>query len=87
MSIVTNDITQINPVSPYGMAICDGGLLVGGSVNGYGLVTRGFLWQLFSVWFDSEYYAPLTTSWTDSDAVITTTWTSSPTGSLGDYFA
>lgn len=77
MSIVLEDVYSLNasdPIAPYGMALVDRGLVVGGAIDGVGLVTNGFLWQLYKIWFDDQYYQNLSTSWTNSDSVITTTW-------------
>jgi hypothetical protein len=75
-----------NPAYPYGEALVTNGLVTRNVVNGLGLVTRGFIWELYGIWFDAEYYAPITTSWAAYGATLTsTTWTSPPIGMAGDY--
>lgn len=66
-----------NPIDPYGVAICSLGLTQWDMVNGYGPLTRGLLWQFYDVWCDVEFYDNLSTSWSNSNSVITTTWTNS----------
>lgn len=78
MSIVLEDFYSYkspDPIVPYGVSIVDYGLTAWDAVDGYGLVSRGLLWQLYQIWFDTQYYAPLVTSWANSDTVITTSWT------------
>lgn len=60
---------------PYGEALETFGLEVRGAVNGLGLVTRGLIWQFYSIWTDNDNLDGLTTTWNDSNASITTTWT------------
>jgi hypothetical protein len=75
-----------NPIYPYGEALVTFGFENRGVVNGPGLVTRGFVWQLYDIWFDTEFYAPITTTWAAYGATLTsTTWTSPPIGMAGDY--
>ena len=74
-----------NPVVCYGEALVSSGLVCRNVVNGMGLVTRGFLWQKYDIWYDNEFYNPLSTSWTNADATITTTWTNPQFGYCGDY--
>ena len=85
-----------NPVFPYGESIVTSGLQNRGVINGYALVTRGFLNQLYDIWFDNEFFASITsvwtsadsvitTSWSNSDATITTTWVDMQFGTSGEY--
>lgn len=74
-----------NPIFPYGESIVSGGLAVRSAVNGYGAVSRGLLWQLYDIWIDTEYFAPITTTWSSSESVITTVWTSPQFGIYGEY--
>ncbi len=99
MGIIAEDVTSQNatdPVAVYGLALLTGGLSVGGAIDGFGAITRGFLWQLYKIWFDPQFYSPLTTTWADSNAaittswansntVITTTWTDTGSGAEGNY--
>lgn len=55
-----------NNVFPYAMAAVDRGLCVQDGVNGFGLVTSGFLWQAYDIWIKIEKAAPITTTWTPS---------------------
>lgn len=78
MAIVEEDFYSYKDpekIVPYGMGIVSFGLTQGDVSNGYGLLTRGLLWQLYQIWLDVELYDSISTSWTDSDSVITTTWT------------
>jgi hypothetical protein len=85
-----------NPVFPYGEAIVTQGLEVRDGIDGYGAVSRGFLWELYSIWLDLNFYdgistswsageTAITTSWTDANAPITTTWTPEQYGVYGEY--
>ena len=74
-----------NPIFPYGESIVSGVLAVRSAVNGYGAVSRGLLWNLYDVWIDTEYYAPITTTWSSSESVITMVWTSPQFGIYGEY--
>lgn len=70
-------------VFPYGEAIVSGGLVTRHSTNGYGLVTFGFLWQLYDIWLDNQALAPITTTWAEaSGASITTTWSAAAGSSV-----
>ena len=68
----------------YGDSITTFGLENRGAVNGLGLVTRGLVWQIFSIWTDRDKLDSLTTSWSNSVAAITTTWTLCQFGLYGD---
>lgn len=59
-----------NPLFPYGEAILTRGLKVNHAIDGMGILTRGLLWELYSVWFDVEYYSPITTTWTDEQLTL-----------------
>ncbi len=80
MSIITPEVYSYKDIDPYvvyGEAVVSSGLEVRQAINGAGLTTRGLIWQLYDIWIDTEYYAPLVTSWANSEASVTTTWTSS----------
>lgn len=101
MSIVRPDIYSYlspDPIFPYGEAVLTGGLENRGAINGYGAVTRGFLWQLYDIWTDVQYYSSITTTWSvaagssiattwqaAAGASISTTWNSVRFGVWGDY--
>ena len=61
-------------IFPYGMALVTNGLVNIEASNGYGLVSRGFLWQLYDVWLDYELYDNISSSWSDANALVTTSW-------------
>lgn len=76
---------DVNETFPYAQSVSTFGTdvaLQGG--NGYGLVTRGLLWQLFDIWFAPDSHDALSTSWTSSNASITTTWTECTGGLYGE---
>jgi hypothetical protein len=75
-------IADKNFVFPYGEAILSNGLEVRDAVNGYGLVSRGFLWQLYDIWLDITASAPLVTSWSNSQTSITTIWSNIASSSI-----
>lgn len=80
MSIVAPDVVgydKAEPVFPYGMPLVSDGLVNIDAVDGFGLLTRGFLWELYQIWFDIEFYDGLSTSWGSSEAQVTTNWASS----------
>lgn len=81
----TDNSQDKNDVFPYGIAIESWGLANISAVNGYGLVTMGFLWQGHSVW--GPYIGiSLTTSWSTMAGNVTlTTWTKSTGGVFGEY--
>ena len=74
-----------NPVFVYGEPLVTYGLENRGVVDGLGLVSRGLLWELYSIWFDKDYYDNLTTTWADNAPSVTTTWTSPQFGKAGEY--
>ena len=49
---------------PSGEALATRGLENRGIQNGFGLVTRGLVWQMYDIWFDVDYYKSITTTWT-----------------------
>lgn len=63
-----------NNVVHYGMADLSGGMIQIDQINGYGLITNGFLWQFNEIWFYPQEAAPITTTWADGNAPITTGW-------------
>ncbi len=81
----------VNPHNPegytvYGEAVITSGLTVQHGVDGVGLVTRGFVWTGYAIWLDIQAAAPaIVTSWTDSNSVITTTWTPTIYGQAGEF--
>lgn len=81
---MTSNVEQHNrfQVCPYGMALLTRGLVQIVSINGYGLMTNGFLWQGPAIWFDAQSAAaPFSTSWSaaagysGSASLIATGWT------------
>lgn len=67
-STITSVLSQFdkNNVVHYGMADLSGGLIQIDQINGYGLMTNGFLWQFGEIWFYPEDAAPLNTTWVNS---------------------
>ncbi len=65
---------DVNYINIYGESIVDSGLVVREATDGYGLVTRGFLWQTPVVWLNETSVASPTTSWSVASSP-TTTWT------------
>ena len=65
----------------YGMANLSGGLIQVAQINGVGLLTNGFVWQMPEIWFYPQEARSLTTGWTaslgysGSATVIATGWT------------
>lgn len=70
------------PITSYGESLETFGFEVRGAINGLGLVTRGFLWGVYSIWTDIDLIDNLVTSWTNSNPVITTTWTDTGGGTF-----
>jgi hypothetical protein len=68
----TNNIADRYNFFCYGEALVDFGLVVGCGIDGNGLVTRGLVWQGYEIW--GPAVGPVTTSWADSNPVITTVW-------------
>ena len=75
-------MSAINPFDPndvfsYGQGNLTYGLVVGSAVNGFGLVTRGFLWQAHDIWLNLNNVAGVSTSWSlpSGYTTLTTTWT------------
>jgi hypothetical protein len=56
------DIRDPNDVFSYGMAIADFGICQVEAVNGFGLCTRGFLWQAHAIWASVDGIG-ISTSW------------------------
>lgn len=79
------DYKDPNPVFVYGEPLVTFGFENMGVINGLGLVSRGLLWNLYDIWFDNDYYSQITTSWSNADSVITTTWTNLQFGMSGEY--
>lgn len=95
-----NNVLDQNNVFPYGEPLIDFGLVNISAVDGYGLVTRGFLWQGDAIW-GPYMYASLTpttwityslgitiaTTWTAyaADVSLTTGWTTSQFGLFNEY--
>lgn len=77
MSIIEPEVYSYlnpDPIVPYGMAVVDFGLTEGNMINGYGLLTRGLLWQFYDVWCDQQFYDNLSTNWADDNAPVVTVW-------------
>ena len=76
-----------DPVFVYGEPLLNYGLGNHGAVNGFGLATRGLLWQLFDIWCDNDYYSTIATTWSAAagSTVVSTTWTSPQYGMFGPY--
>ncbi len=68
---------QFHDVTVYGEAIETMGFEAYETINGFGLLTFGLLWECPAIWTASE--TALTTSWVTSDSVLTTTWSNSDT--------
>lgn len=86
------------PIQVYGEALVSFGLEVRDGIDGYGLVSRGLLWELQAIWLDIQEAAPILTSWTASAGAsivttwtaasgssVSTSWTPSQFGIFGDY--
>ncbi len=82
---------SINPHDPYGVyaygePLVNFGLVNRSAINGFGLVTRGFLWQDYYVWGPYAGIS-LTTSWSPSqDPSLVTVWTVSSNNELPSAF-
>jgi hypothetical protein len=74
-----------NRYTTYGEAIETNGLVVRHDINGVGLVTRGLVWQLFDIFIDTASVDGISSSWSNAEASITTTWTDSQYGIYGEY--
>ena len=86
-SPLPQNITQkfyLNDPNAYyalGMPLVSGGLVNVVQVNGIGLVTNGFVWQIPELWFAPQSVDGIATGWTaalgyaGSTSVITTSWT------------
>lgn len=68
-----------NDVTLYGESIVSNGLVVRQAINGFGLLTRGFLWQLYDIFIDVDRAANLSTSWSNTESILTTTWANTET--------
>ncbi len=78
MSIIEEDVYSYkdpDPIVPYGVGIVTFGLTQWDALDGYGPSSRGLLWQLYQIWFDTEFYDNISTSWTNDNSSITTSWT------------
>lgn len=83
---VLNALSYPDPTFVYGEPVVTFGFENKGVVNGFGLVTRGLVWQVYDLWFDNHYYSNLTTTWSAaSGSSITTTWNSPQFGMFGEY--
>lgn len=51
------------------------GFTVKGAIDGVGLMTLGFLWKYRSIWSNTYDNDVISTTWTDADASVSTTWT------------
>jgi hypothetical protein len=93
-SLITPPVYDIqgtpDPTFVYGEPLVTYGLENAGSaVNGFGLLTRGLIWQVLDIWFDVDYYNSNTVvnTWSSPQDIspITTTWTNPQYGMLGPY--
>jgi len=73
---------QFNDVTVYGESLETMGFEAYETINGFGLMTFGLLWECPAIWTDSD--TNLATSWQSSDAAITTTWSESTGGIFGE---
>lgn len=83
--MATNSQNDPNSTYPYAESVTDFGTCVrlqGG--NGFGLLTRGLIWQVYDIWFDLDANDGLSTSWTASNSNITTTWADCVGGIFGE---
>lgn len=91
MSIVTPEVysyKDTQSIFPYGEAMMNDGLVVRDAVDGFGLMTDGFLWELEAIWIGSQSAistvwsalagaSSLSTSWSPIVGVTVTNWTAS----------
>ena len=72
---------QLYDFYSYGESNVDFGLVVGYATNGYGLVTRGLVWQASEIWGPAVGYSSLTTSWAAPSgySALATSW-AAPSG-------
>lgn len=64
-----------DPIFPYGESLESFGLFNRSAVDGFGLTTRGLLWEMYNIWIDTQYFANITTSWAAAaGSSIATTW-------------
>ena len=77
---MANPIIDPNYYFTYGEGIVSSGFVVRDGINGVGLVTRGFIWQLYDIWVGREATDSLSTSWSNAEASLTTNWTNMDTG-------
>ncbi len=74
---------QFHDVTVYGQALETMGFEAYGSIDGFGLLSFGLLWQCPNIWTASDS-TTLATSWSNSDSAIATTWTESTGGQFGE---
>lgn len=67
---------EINDISvqAYGEPLLSYGLYNRSSINGIGLVTRGFLWETQDIWLDTTFVSQLSTTWVVGSSVSSTSW-------------
>lgn len=73
--MATISMQDQNSTFPYAESVSTFGTCVpmqGG--NGYGLVTRGLLWQWWDIWFNQDAADGVVTTWTASNTFVETTW-------------
>lgn len=68
-------LKPFNDITVYGEALETFGFEAYQTIDGFGLLTFGFLWECAQIWTDSE--STLATSWTNSESAITTNWSNS----------
>ncbi len=81
------DLTN-DHVFAFGEALVSRGLYNRSAINGFGAVSfmhGGLLWQMYDIWLDQDRAQNLSTSWSNSDSVISTTWTDLQFGVSGEY--
>src|SRR5574343_757579 len=78
MSIIEPDVysyKDVEPIVPYGVAMTNLGLTAWDMIDGYGLLSRGLLWEFYQIWCDQEAYDNLSTSWANGNSAVKTNWT------------
>lgn len=77
------DYKDPNPFFVYGEPLSSFGLENHGVVNGTGLMTRGLVWQVYDLWFDTDYYSNLSSTWVAaSGSSVATTWSEASGSSI-----
>lgn len=74
MSVTTPNVNS-QSVFPYGEPLVSRGLFNRDAVDGFGLLSFGFLWELQAIWIDTNLASNLSTGWTARIGVTMTSWT------------